>query len=193
MSEETKKNIKEKMGYTLNQRIILCVGELNKNKNQMMAIDAMEGIVKENPNVILILAGNGPEKENLEQAIIEKKLDKNVKLIGYVTNLQEYQHISDIAISCSKREGLPLNIVEAMLSGTPVVATMNRGHRELIQDGVNGFIIEINDNQELKNRILNLLDDLKEYEKIREMAQKKAKKYGYINVKKELHKIYYKE
>ena len=149
--------------------------------------------MKENHNVILILAGNGPEKENLEQAIIEKKLEKNVKLIGYVTNLQEYQHISDIAISCSKREGLPLNIVEAMLSGTPVVATMNRGHRELIQDGVNGFIIEINDNQELKNRILNLLDDLKEYEKIREMAQKKAKKYGYINVKKELHKIYYKE
>ena len=70
MSEETKKNIKEKMGYTLNQRIILCVGELNKNKNQMMAIDAMEGIVKENHNVILILSGNGTEKENLEQAII---------------------------------------------------------------------------------------------------------------------------
>lgn len=179
------------MGYTLNQRIILCVGELNKNKNQMMAIDAMEGIVKENHNVILILAGNGPEKENLEQAIIEKKLEKNVKLIGYVTNLQEYQHISDIAISCSKREGLPLNIVEAMLSGTPVVATMNRGHRELIQEGVNGFIVELNDKETLKDKIIELLDNPNIYKLISQRALEDAKQYTFKNVKKELNKIYF--
>ena len=106
VDEKTKNDMKEKMGYTLEQKIILCVGELNKNKNQIMAIEAMENIVKKNSDVILILAGNGPEKENLEKAIIEKKLQKNVKLIGYVTNLQKYQHIADIAISCSKRHGL---------------------------------------------------------------------------------------
>lgn len=54
-----------------------------------------------------------------------------------------------------------------MLSGTPVVATMNRGHRELIQDGVNGFIIKVNDSQGLKNRILELLVDKKYMKRFR--------------------------
>jgi glycosyltransferase EpsD len=70
-------------------------------------------------------------------------MQSNVKLLGYVTNLQDYQHIVDVAVSCSKREGLPLNIVEAMMSGVPVVATINRGHRELIHEAETGFLTKV--------------------------------------------------
>lgn len=191
VDEKVKDDLKDKMGYMSDQKIILCVGELNKNKNQIMAIKAMAGIVKENPEAILLLAGNGPEKENLEETIEEKNLTGNVKLIGYVTNLQEYQHIADIAISCSKREGLPLNVVEAMLSGTPVVATMNRGHRELIQDGVDGFIVAVNDEKALKNKIIELLNEKKMYDVISQQALDNAKQYTFKNVKRELEKIYF--
>ena len=191
VDEKVKDDLKEKMGYMSDQKIILCVGELNKNKNQIMAIEAMAGIVKENPEAILVLAGNGSEKENLEKAIEEKNLTGNVQLIGYVTNLQEYQYIADVAISCSKREGLPLNIVEAMLSGTPVVATMNRGHRELIQDGVDGFIVVVNDEKALENKIIELLNEKKMYDVISQQALDNAKQYTFKNVKRELEKIYF--
>ena len=91
-------------------------------------------------------------------------------MLGYVTNLQEYQKIVDISVSCSRREGLPLNIVEAMLAGTPVVASINRGHRELIQPGENGFLVKVDDCEMMAAKILELLNDECLYKKIQENA-----------------------
>lgn len=191
VGENDKILIRKQMGYTSKQKIILCVGELLSNKNQTMAIDAMQEIVKKYPDTLLILAGNGPEKEKLQSAIHERKLEDNVKLIGYVTNLQDYQHIADVAVSCSKREGLPLNIVEAMLSGTPVVASYNRGHRELIDDCVNGYLVNINDYLSMSDRVTGLLSNNNTYKMIQQNAEKSALKYGVRNVKEELEKIYF--
>lgn len=122
VSEEEKQELRTSMGVDKEQKLILCIGELLPNKNQTMAIKMMQEVIKKFPTAQLLLAGNGPEKEQLENKIKEYGMQSNVKLLGYVTNLQDYQHIVDVAVSCSKREGLPLNIVEAMLSGTPVVS-----------------------------------------------------------------------
>lgn len=190
VSEDEKKEIRKQLGVSEDQKMILCVGELLPNKNQQMIIRAMKEIVKEYPDIILLLAGNGPEKENLENLINSLGLVKNVRMLGYVTNLQEYQQIADIAVSCSKREGLPLNVVEAMLSGTPVVATENRGHRELIQEKVNGFLVNVDDYNLLIKRILMLLEDEEEYKKDRKNADDHVQLYTVSNVKKELMEVY---
>ena len=190
VSKEEQLKIREQLGFLPVQKIILCVGELLPNKNQQMAIQAMKEIVKEYPDSQLLLAGNGPEKDNLENIIQTVGLQKNVKLLGYVTNLEEYQKITDVSVSCSKREGLPLNIVEAMLSGTPVVASMNRGHRELIQDGKTGFLVAVNDFEKMSIKILELLKDKSLYEALRKEAEICAQVYTYANVKKELMKAY---
>lgn len=182
--------IRKEFGFSENQKLILCVGELLPNKNQQMAIRAMKGIVREYPDVQLLLAGNGPEKENLGKLIRDLGLQKNVKMLGYVTNLQEYQKMADVSVSCSKREGLPLNIVEAMLSGTPVVASENRGHRELLRDGENGYLVAVNDEKQLTEKILRLLKNGEQYRKVSVNAQYCANFYGYDNVKKELKKVY---
>ena len=150
----------------------------------------MKDLVSQYPNIKLLLAGNGPERENLEMLILDNDLEKRVTMLGYVTNLQEYQQIADVSVTCSKREGLPLNVVEAMLSGTPVVATKNRGHRELICDGKNGFLIEVDDYHSLSKRILTLLADNKVYERIQTSAQNYAQSYTFDNVKRELTKVY---
>lgn len=191
VNEEEKQILREKMGFSKEQKLILCIGELLPNKNQTMAIKMMQNIVKKYPTALLLLAGNGPEKEHLEQAIVECNMQDHVRMLGYVTNLQEYQHVVDVVVSCSKREGLPLNIVEAMLSGTPVVASMNRGHRELIRDGKNGYLVQIDDFDTMAKYVMELLDNKEEYQKIKNNAQKSAKKYGFVNVKKELEGIYF--
>ncbi|MDO4467699.1 MAG: glycosyltransferase family 4 protein [Bacillota bacterium] len=191
VTEEEKKQLKMQYGYSPDQPILLCVGELNKNKNQTMAIFAMKEVIKEYKNAQLLLAGNGPEEEHLRQVIRQQGLENNVKLLGYVTNLQDYQHITDISLSCSKREGLPLNIVEAMLSGSPVVASINRGHRELIHTRENGFLVEVNDSHGMAKRILSLLNNPDLYDRIQENARVYAKAYGFKNVKKELEEIYF--
>lgn len=190
VSMEEKKILKKKFGFLEKEKIILCVGELLPNKNQKMAILAMKDIVGRYPNTKLLLAGNGSKKEMLEELIINQHLENNISMLGYVTNLQEYQKIADICVTCSKREGLPLNVVEAMLAETPVVATKNRGHRELIQDGKNGFLVDIDDNNTLSKRISELLTDFKLYEKIQLNAKNYAQEYTFKNVKKELMKVY---
>lgn len=190
VSREEQLTIRKKFNFSSEQKIILCVGELLPNKNQKMAIQAMKEIVKEYPDAQLLLAGNGPEKENLENLIKATDLTHNVKMLGYVTNLQEYQKIADVSVSCSKREGLPLNIVEAMLSGTPVVASKNRGHRELICDGKIGFLVDIDDYKAMATKVLILLQDNILYGKIKENASLYAQAYTFNNVKKELRKVY---
>lgn len=188
--QEEQMEIRKQFGFTDGQKIILCVGELLPNKNQQMIIHAMQKIVKKYPDAQLLLAGNGSEKENLENLIKSLRLTENIKMLGYVTNLQEYQKIADVSVSCSKREGLPLNIVEAMLSGTPVVASVNRGHRELIQNGKNGFLIDVNDCERIADKVLKILTDKQLYGEIQKNANTYAQAYTFRNVKRELTKVY---
>lgn len=190
ISEEEKKKLRLEMGYNENQKLILCIGELLPNKNQQMAIRMMPEILKKYPDAMLLIAGNGPEKNNLDDLITELGLKNNVKLLGYVTNLEDYQHIADICVSCSKREGLPLNIVEAMMSGTPVVATYNRGHRELITDEQNGYLVSINDNSLMIEKVLTLLDDINVYKSTSENAILKGNEYSKTAVIEDLRKVY---
>lgn len=191
VAREEQLKIRKKFGFSPEQKIILCTGELLANKNQQMAIYAIRKIVKDYPDLQLLLAGNGPDKEELENLIKSIDLEKNVKMLGYVTNLQEYQRIADVSVTCSKREGLPLNVVESMLSGTPVVASKNRGHRELISDGKNGFIVEINDVESMADNILELLGNSELYSRISKTAREYGKRYSFEKVKKELEKIYF--
>lgn len=183
-------SMKEAMGFGREQKVILCIGELLPNKNQKMAIHMMKELVKKYPDAILLLAGNGPEKDNLEKEIKSVGLENNVRMLGYVTNLQDYQHISDVVVSCSRREGLPLNIVESMLSGTPVTASDNRGHRELIHDGMNGFLVDVDNPKQMGEKILALLSDDELSKRISDQARIYAETYGIRVVKEELRKVY---
>lgn len=191
VDEAEKKRLRREMGYGEDQKLILCVGELLPNKNQKMAIRAMTKIVEQYPDALLLIAGNGPEKENLENEIKACGVEKNVKLLGYCTHLQDYQHVVDILVSCSYREGLPLNIVEAMLSGTPVVASINRGHKELIRNGETGYLVSLGDSDAMATRMLMLFDGLDIMGDICKTAQAYAEKYCFTSVKKEMETIYW--
>lgn len=181
--------LRKELGFTPDQKIILCIGELLPNKNQQMAIRMMPQVTKKFPDAMLLLAGNGPEKENLENLISELDMEQNIKLLGYCIYLEEYQRIADVLVACSKREGLPLNLVEAMLTGNPVVASVNRGHRELIHDGENGYLV--NNNEEMIKRVSELLADHEKEIILGNQARKDAMGYCFSSVKKELTDIYF--
>ena len=190
VSAEEKKQLRKEMGFDEDQKILLCVGELLPNKNQQMIINIMPQILKKYPDARLLLAGNGPEMENLEALIASLGLENSVTMLGYVTNLQDYQHISDILVSCSKREGLPLNVIEAMMSGNPCVLTENRGHRELVNGGKNGCLVKVNDNTAMTESILGIFGDPAKAQELSANAFEFSKLYSFENVKKELTSIY---
>lgn len=182
---------KKEMGFQANQKIILNIGELLPNKNQKMAIHAMRKVIDTYPEAVLLIAGNGPEKERLEKEIFDSGLSGHVILLGYCTNLEEYQNIADLLVACSIREGLPLNVIEAMLSENPVVATRNRGHNDLIDDGNNGYLVEQNDEDMMADRIVEILNNDCLREKMGISARKVAERFSFDVVEKELEKIYF--
>lgn len=189
VAKEEQLRLREELGFTPDQKILLCVGELLPNKNQKMAIHAMREVLKTYPDAQLLLAGNGPEKENLEGEIRACGLERNVKMLGYCTYLEKYQRIADVLVACSHREGLPLNLVEAMLTGNPVVASFNRGHRELIRDGENGYLVR--DEAQMAQRVIALLSDSQLRSSVGNQSRTFAEAYGFIHVTKELNGIYF--
>lgn len=175
--------------------VCICTGELNKNKRQRLVIDALPEIVKVVPNFKLLIASNGAEKENLENQIKSLGMKGHAQLIGYRTDLEVFANLSDIAVSASLREGLGINLIEAMNCHKPVVGSVNRGHSEFIKDGVNGFLAGGETDTEISSSfaktIIKLATDKALYSKLAEQAYKDAQMYMDFNVEKELKDIYF--
>lgn len=185
-----RRKVRRDMGYSENDFLILVVGELLDNKNQIQAIKAVQICVSEHPNIRLLIAGNGKKRDYLEGYVRANNLEKNVQFLGYCTNLEYYQRIVDLGISCSIREGLGFNVIEAMMSGNTFIATKNRGHCELIKDGENGYLVEVGDNVALAEKISMLLKDESLKNHLESNAKKKIYLYQLLNVMNEMKALF---
>lgn len=156
-STEEKILLRQELGAKETDFICLCTGELNANKNQKSLIQLVPTLKEKIPGFQLWLAGNGPLRKELETEIERLGVQACVKLLGYQPQIERYVRASDVVLSASKREGLPFNIIEAMLTKRPVVASINRGHKELIIDGENGFMT--NDQATFIEDVIKLYQD----------------------------------
>jgi len=181
---------KQKKELGLEGRILVNVGELLPNKNQKTAVMAMKRVSQRMPDVKLLIAGNGPEKDNLETLVRQQGLEHHVKLLGYTTKLEKYLQVCDLEVACSIREGLGLNVIEAMLCGKTVVASVNRGHRELVRDKWNGRLVDREDAAAFADAIIEVLSDSELKNTMETRCIEFAKRYSDLQVKKELELIY---
>lgn len=181
--------MRRREGLSEDDFVILCTGELNKNKNQKTLIAAAALLKDQIPKLKVLLAGNGPTEQALRSQIAEQGLQDLIKLLGYRTDLENLIPAVDVAVSCSKREGLPLNIVEAMLCKKPVVASVNRGNAELVEDGVTGYLVLPEDTEAFADQILRLYRDPVLADRMGKAGYEKARQYTASAVKEELKSI----
>ena len=185
-SVEEQADMRRAEGLSDEEYVVLCTGELNENKNQKTLISAAALLKNKIPNLKVLLAGNGPKEHDLREQIAAEGLEDVVKLLGYRTDLERLVPAVDVVASCSKREGLPLNIVEAMLCKKPVVASVNRGNAELVEDGVTGYLVSPEDAVQYSERILSLLQSPLTAEQMGKRGCEAAKPYTVNSVKNEL-------
>lgn len=179
--------LRQELGLKKEDFVCLSVGELNQNKNQKQLISLVPILKERIPNFKLLIAGNGKTKEELESQIKELGIENEVALIGYQPKIERYLRASDVSLSVSKREGLPFNVVEAMLTKKPVVVSVNRGHRELVKDGETGFMT--NDMSQFVDDVVRLFEDKELYSQIAEKACDYAKAYTLQSTIKEFNRI----
>ena len=151
----------------------------------------MPRIIKAVPTAKLLLAGNGPNREGLDALVKELQIQDHVVFLGYCTVLQDYQRFTDVGISCSIREGLGVNLIEAMMNNNPVVATKNRGHNELVIDGVNGYLVDVDDVVGMSDAVVSLMNNFEDANDKGKKGMQMASQYTDVAVKKELVHIYF--
>ena len=167
--------------------VILCTGELNENKNQKTLISAAAQLKDRIPNLKILLAGNGPKEQELRDQIREEGLEGVVKLLGYRTDLERITPAVDLVVSCSRREGMPLNIIEAMLCAKPVVASHNRGHDELVSPGRTGILLTPTDTAGFAAAIDALATNAVRRNEMGEAALQWIQPYAVSNTREELY------
>lgn len=133
--------------------VLLSIGELNKNKNHSVIIQALAEM--NNPQIHYFIAGSGKLKEKLERLSKKLGIEKQVHLLGYRNDIRYLLQVADIYLLPSKREGLNVSLMEAMASGVPCIASKIRGNVDLISNGK--CLVGANDAEGWKHAVKNMI------------------------------------
>ncbi|SFV63112.1 Alpha-1,4-N-acetylgalactosamine transferase PglH [hydrothermal vent metagenome] len=140
------------------EKILIAVGSLSYQKGFSMLIEALSKIDFKGWKFLII--GEGSLREELEELIREYNLEDNVYLIGKKSNIFDYYKKASIFVLSSLYEGFPNVLAEAMAHGCASVAfDCKTGPSEMINDGVNGYLVEANNIDLLSKRIESLIDN----------------------------------
>ncbi|GGE30448.1 putative glycosyltransferase EpsD [Pullulanibacillus camelliae] len=190
ISEQTKQHLRAALGYKPGDFLLFYAAEFNKNKNQQLIIKALSLLKTDVPHARLLLAGEGSLREwCMEQAKVYGIAHK-VEFLGYREHIEDYLKICDLAVASSFREGLPVNVMEAMACGLPLLASKNRGHNELIENGQNGFIVNPRDYQLFASRLLQLAHSVHLRRKMGKKSLESVQRFSIPSIRSRLIKIY---
>lgn len=152
-------SVRRELGYSDDDVLILQVARLNRLKDHATAIRAVELLRRSVPHVKLVLAGDGEERPALETLVASLGVESVVRFLGTRQDIPRLLQAADAFLLSSISEGIPLTLVEAMLSGVPVVATRVGGVPEVVEDGVTGLLASAGDASGLAQKLRQLITD----------------------------------
>ncbi|RED65816.1 glycosyltransferase family 4 protein [Cohnella lupini] len=151
---EMKLLLREYYNFQKDDFILIYTAELSYRKRQDFLFDVIEQLKNKIPKIKLLLAGSGELYSKYLEVVRVKGIEKYVIFLGYRSDVSKLLEMSDLAVSSSRQEGLPVNVMEAMAVGLPIVVTNCRGNRDLVVNGVNGYTEK--DPTGFANAILNI-------------------------------------
>ena len=168
-----KNKIRKKYGLKATDIIMTNLGMYNVQKSQEYIIQALDEIVKHNNNIKLFLIGWGEREDLLRSQIRSLGLMNHVVLTGKKQRDEvfEFLSITDIYLSSSLWEGLPIASLEAMAFGVPIVATDVIGNREALANSVTGFLVPVRNSKAIAHAIKHLIEN----PEVRELAENVCK------------------
>jgi len=151
--------LREEMGCSPQDTIILSVGRLSPEKGLKVLLLSFKERYSDMKNIKLIIAGDGPQRSELEDFANDLGIADQVFFTGHRKNVQDYYKIANLFVMPSFTEGFPMALLEAMQNGLPVVATNVGGIPDIIESGVNGLLIKPGDVECLGDAMHFILSD----------------------------------
>lgn len=185
-----KKELKSRWG--ISKMSLVYMGRVSYEKSIDQLLKTVALVKKKMPLINLVIIGDGPERNNLEKLADDLDVKDNVIFTGfrYGNELAEILRASDIFLTASKSENMPLSVMEAMASGLPIIGVRALGIPELVKDNVNGFLVAPDNYQSMAQKIIELTRASKLMKKFSNASREISSKYSQSNVIKSLEKIY---
>lgn len=186
---EEKERLKKEHGYE-DKFLLIYAAEFIPRKNHRFFIDAAVSLCRKCPDIKFLFCGKGKLLEEMKNYAIEKGVAEYFDFLGFRKDMPELYKMSDILVSASFQEGLPINLIEGMSTGLPIVSSAVRGHLDVVRDGKNGYLFSTDSIEHFNNCIAHLYSDHELYCDMSLEAINTAKTFSIENSLLQMEKIY---
>jgi glycosyltransferase involved in cell wall biosynthesis len=174
---------REDLGFSPETVLLIYVGRLGPEKNVPFLLRSFAGAAQAYDHIGLLLVGDGPERDNLEDRVQYMKLTDTVKFTGLVPyeQLPSYMAISDAFVTASVTEVHPLTVIEAMAAGLPVLGIDSPGVGDTVEDNVTGYLAPEEDLASFTAKMVRLITDHENRKRMAQQASEQVDRYAIEN------------
>jgi len=183
-----KASFKTELGIQKDEFVIVTVAEFIKRKNYNTMLETIKELGDK--KVKFLICGRGQQEQEIKNIIERDNLKDKVSILGYRKDVDKILQVSDCFFLPSFQEGLTLSIIEAMTFGLPVITSTARGNKDLIIDGVNGFVAEPKDYKTYAEKITTLMEDKNLQKEMSKSNKKACQNYDISVVIEQMKKVY---
>ena len=190
VSKEERTKLRSDYGYNEDDFLMIYPADFCERKNQNMLFDTLKILLGVSSKFRLLLPGSDEKAQPFLEYAKEIGVYDNIDVLGYRRDIDSLVAMCDISVSSSRQEGLPINIIEAMAIGNAVVATDVRGNNDLVENGINGFTVALNDSKAMADCIIRLYNSPELLCRFKGSNLEKVKKYEIRSVTENMMEIY---
>lgn len=189
LTKQEKINLRKSLHLKDTDFVMIYGAELSKRKGQSWLLTTLQPLLQQYPNMKLLLPGNDIVNGSYQQLAEELGIASQVQFLGFRKDMGELLQISNIAVSSSYQEGLPVNIMEAVYYHLPLVVTDCRGNKDFIEEGVNGYAIANRNADDFRKKVELFYHNI-DTKEIAKFDEKLIQPFFIDNVLMEMEKIY---
>ena len=172
---DTRQRLRKELSIPEDAVVLIYAAEFSVRKSQNVVIRAIAQLPE---HIMLVLAGEGALREECRELAQKLGLEDRVLFPGQVRDIPAWYAMADAAVSASRSEGLPFNVMEAMYAGLPVVASEVKGHSDLIEDGVTGLLYPYGDVEACAEQVMRLVGSEQLRRELGRNARENVEQYG---------------
>ncbi len=139
--------------------LVATIAILRFKKGHHILLDSIPAVLKEVPEMLFLIIGDGPQEKNIHEKIKAMELSEKVRMLGLRHDIPEILKAIDLCVLPTLQESLPQSLLQAMAMEKPVIGSNVGGVGEAVQDGINGYLVRPGDPSSLADAIIKILQD----------------------------------